>query len=304
MSKEELYIKFGLDLPPDTSENDQENKKLRIELLNRINSTLGFRSNQGKIQPFKLIHISYSVAACLLLAIGTFIGFNLYQNTQTATSNELVTVRVPAGKVQKITLPDNSTVWLNAASVFRYHKTFGKIREVYLDEGEGFFEVKRDTTAPFIVHSSNLNTRVLGTSFRIKSYKELSNIKVSVVSGKVAVDEGDKPLAVLEKDQEITFDKVSKKPVETIVEAKETVEWQSGNVVLKSVHFEDMMLAIENSYGVKIDFNKAVFDKCENSIRFSTRQSLKEVLNLVSDIQDVTYEINGKEVIIKGYGCN
>jgi transmembrane sensor len=304
MSKEELYRMFGLDTSPDTPEQDQASKKLGIELLNRIHITLGFRSNQGKIQPLRLRRISYSVAAAILLAIGTFIGFKLYKKTQPAGMRELVTIRVPAGKVQKITLPDQSTVWLNAASVFRYPKTFGKIREVYLDEGEGFFEVKRDTTSAFVVHSSTLNTRVLGTSFRIKSYKALSNIKVSVVSGKVAVDEGNIPLAVLEKDQEITFDKTSKKPVETIVEAKETVQWQSGNVVLKSVHFEDMMLAIENSYGVKIDFDKAVFEKCENSIRFSTRQRLDEVLNLVSDIQDVTYEINGKEVTIKGYGCN
>ena len=304
MSKEELYKKFGLDLPPDDPETIHEDKKTGIELLNRIHKTLGFPSRRSVVFLRNLRPIAYAVAASIALAVAVFLGLNLRKSSLQLPTDIYVTISVPAGDVRKVVLPDQSVVWLNAASVFRYPKQFSKTREVFLDEGEGFFEVKRDTTSPFIVHASNLQTRVLGTSFRVKSYQALDNIKVSVVSGKVAVNEGNKPLAILEKDEEVTFNKRSKKPVETPVEATETIQWQSGNVVLKSVHFEDMILAIENSYGVKIIFDRDVFENCENSIRYSARQPLKEVLDLVKDIQDVTYEIKGKEVLIKGYGCN
>jgi ferric-dicitrate binding protein FerR (iron transport regulator) len=45
----------------------------------------------------------------------------------------------------------------------------GKTREVYLS-GEAYFDVKHADKVPFIIHTGNVSTTVLGTAFNIKAY--------------------------------------------------------------------------------------------------------------------------------------
>ncbi|MCF2489396.1 FecR family protein [Dyadobacter sp. CY347] len=294
MDIDDLYKSLGLEPPSDDQNHLKPNAD---EIKSRIDKTLKFDKDR------KLIWRNwYAVAASLAFIMLSAAGiYQFFKNN--AGVEEMITITVPTGETREVTLPDGSHVWLNAASIFKYPATFGETREVYLEEGEGFFQVKRDTTAPFTVHSSHLDTRVLGTSFRVKAYQELTHEIVTVVSGKVAVSRGAEPLALLEKDQEVVFDKISGNEQETLVEATETVDWKSGNVILKSVRFEDLILAVENAYRVSIHFDRQKFKECENSIRFSTHQSLESVMDLVSEIQPIRYEINGKEVIVSGEGC-
>ncbi|SKB81024.1 FecR family protein [Dyadobacter psychrophilus] len=294
MDIDDLYKSLGLE-PPSDGENKHEPKGEEIKA--RIDKTLNFNKNRNIF-----FRKWYAVAASLTFIILSAAGIYIY-NLNNSGSEDMITITAPTGATREIILPDGSHVWLNAASVLRYPASFGKTREVFLEEGEGFFQVKRDTTAPFTVHSSHLDTRVLGTSFRVKAYTKLAHEIVTVVSGKVAVSRGAEPLALLEKDQEVIFDKNSGNEKEMLVEATESVDWKSGNVILKSVRFEDLILAVENAYQVSIHFDRQKFKECENSIRFSTHQSLESVMDLVSDIQGIRYEINGKEVNVSGEGC-
>lgn len=294
MDIDDLYKNLGLEPP---SGNDHEEKPNGEKIKARIDQTLKFNKTRNVF-----FRNWYTIAASIAFIIVSSAGIYLYK-TYNSGAQDMITITPPLGQTREVILPDGSHVWLNAASVLRYPANFGETREVFLEEGEGFFQVKRDTTAPFTVHSSHLDTRVLGTSFRVKAYKELSHEIVTVVSGKVAVSRGAEPLALLEKDQEVIFDKNSGNEKESLVEAAESVDWKSGNVILKSVRFEDLILAVENAYQVSIHFDRQKFKECENSIRFSTHQSLESVMDLVRDIQGIRYEIKGKEVIVSGEGC-
>ncbi len=96
------------------------------------------------------------------------------------------TLSTDPGKVRKITLSDGSQIWLNAASRIRFVKDFSQTasREIFL-EGEAYFEVARDEQHPFLVHTQNLTTRVLGTRFNVKAYDDIQNIEVTLLEGKV-----------------------------------------------------------------------------------------------------------------------
>ena len=291
MDINDLYKSMGLEPPADGPPEDNSDGK---HLKSRIDQTLGF-DKRKYILGSKWYAIAASLALLLLFAA-------IYQFSSSDTF-AMITVHVPAGETKKVNLPDGSTVWLNAASVLKFPARFGKTRTVYLEEGEGFFEIKRDTTAPFTVHSSNLDTRVLGTSFRVKAYKQLTQEVVTVISGKVEVSRDSRPVALLVKDEEVVFDKVSKVNKETHVEATEAIDWKSGHIILKSARFEDLVLAIENAYQVRVHFDRQKFRQCETSIRFSTSQTLESVMDLVRDIQGIRYEIRGKEVLVSGEGC-
>ncbi len=80
------------------------------------------------------------------------------------------TVNVLYGQKVQVLLPDGTKVWINSGSTLRYPKTFhGKTREVHLT-GEAFFDVTHDKNHPFIVSTSEINIRVLGTAFNVSAY--------------------------------------------------------------------------------------------------------------------------------------
>lgn len=103
------------------------------------------------------------------------------------------------------TLPDQSVVHLKAGSTLIWNQRLfqeKKARVIRL-EGNGFFEVKRNTNLPFLVQSNLLNIRALGTSFRVISIPEESSIQLK--SGQVAVWERNEINVKAEKNKEETF---------------------------------------------------------------------------------------------------
>lgn len=91
------------------------------------------------------------------------------------------------GSRSRSLLPDGTTVWLNAGSKLYYENDFsGDTREVRL-EGEAFFDVVKQTDRPFIVHTSGIDIKVLGTSFNVKSYPEDKTVETTLYRGSVKV---------------------------------------------------------------------------------------------------------------------
>ena len=89
------------------------------------------------------------------------------------------------GETKVFYLPDSSRVMLSGDSRLAYNAQFGKTnRELFL-RGEAFFQVKRDTSKPFIVETSLIQVEVLGTSFQVIAQK--LQAEVAVEKGRVKI---------------------------------------------------------------------------------------------------------------------
>jgi transmembrane sensor len=97
-------------------------------------------------------------------------------------------VEVVSGKEYiKSILPDGSTVNLNRNANLTFDKQWlVNNRNVFLKQGEVFFDVKRDEKSPFIITSGKSKITVLGTSFHVSREKNITN--VIVASGSVKVN--------------------------------------------------------------------------------------------------------------------
>ncbi len=76
-----------------------------------------------------------------------------YNTPSSGNSNEIVynTISTAKGKQYRLILEDGSSVWLNAASSLRFPVSFpGNERRVQLN-GEGYFEISKDSRRPFHV---------------------------------------------------------------------------------------------------------------------------------------------------------
>lgn len=161
-----------------TNEANQSKVWLRIE------SSL--QKEQVKPKIFTL-NKYLRVAAMLLLVSSIGISLWLIKGRQ----NEIDTT---FGELRTVALPDGSTVVLNGNSKLSYSGNWDKnSREVWIT-GEALFNVKHinkdprhiKTTERFIVHCSDVNIEVLGTTFNVRNRHDKTN--VGLVSGKIRLD--------------------------------------------------------------------------------------------------------------------
>jgi transmembrane sensor len=123
------------------------------------------------------------IAASLIL---TLLSTWLIWKTNAPLKEELVQITTQKNQKQRISLPDGTIVWLNAASKLKYPDRFSNsCRELWLS-GEGYFEVKHDPKRPFIVHTDAIDVKVLGTIFNLKAYPQ-AKTEASLLRGSVEV---------------------------------------------------------------------------------------------------------------------
>jgi len=114
--------------------------------------------------------------------------------SQPATNNQkpetFNTLSTPRGGQYQLTLPDNSRVWLNAASSITYPTAFtGKDRVVKIT-GEAYFEVTHNDRQPFRVQAGDQSIEDIGTSFNVNAYADEPGVRTTLVAGKVKVTNG------------------------------------------------------------------------------------------------------------------
>lgn len=213
----------------------------------------------------------------------------------------------PRGQKSLLQLSDGTKVWLNADSRLTYAKDFeGKAqRDVYL-EGEAFFDVAHDAAHPFRVHTSGITIKVLGTSFNVKSYNDDASIETTLIRGKVSINkEGAGPTdgnVVLKPNQRAIYQKQTKSLNIEEVMAERSTLWRYDQLIFDETPLSDVVLQLERWYDVKIHLQEGDNLQCRLTADLG-KESLEEVLNLLSTSQQITYTQKGKDVFITGMLC-
>ncbi len=299
--KEELYKAFNISEQPLSIDNEEEREEIKDQIYQRLQLSIHRQQSPVKKLSSTFWMVRYKAAAILVgVCTFLFIGYKYYSRDNKA---QYITVKASKGEVLQVILPDHSKVTLNAASQIRYPSTFINTRDIFL-EGEAYFDVSHDTSRPFIVHTGAISTKVLGTAFDIKSYRELPNITITVTRGKVQIHENSKTLNILRPDQQLTFNKITGKVITKKIKSANTITWTRGHFNLDDAYFNEIMLAIENRFKVKAIYDHNVFSNCENSIHFTSKQSLADVLQVLKAIQPIHYTIKKDSVFITGKPCN
>lgn len=144
------------------------------------------------ISVFSSYRLTFSIAAAILLLAGIFTVLRFYTTT----------ISCPAGQHLSYTLPDGSTIEMNADSRMAFKPLWWRFARKLNFEGEGYFEIEKGKK--FEVISDFGRTVVLGTSFNI--YSRDSEYKVTCFTGKVKVISFTSDEAVLSPEYEARVD--------------------------------------------------------------------------------------------------
>lgn len=234
--------------------------------------------------------LPYAAAILLLLAVRLFLPIPWGQQPVylTATAND--------GEIKRVSLPDSSIIMLNARSSVRYRKDYpAGSREIFL-EGEAFFDVRANDKKPFIVHSSNLHTQVLGTSFNIKSYPG-EKLLVGVLTGKVKVADQAGKWITLAKGDKVMYDKQTAAFSNYTEDPKNMSSWQHGAINMDNLTLREVAAVLERWYSVKI---MLMTPGIENYVLSGsqTNTSLASTLESICFIYHLQYEQQGQIIKI------
>ena len=239
-----------------------------------------------------------SVIICSSIAlIGYFTLTQQKDNNHIAKAVEYNYESAPAGVKKTVMLPDSSIVTLNSVSELKYPSHFSDtLREVYLI-GQAFFEVTKNANAPFIVHTKNFSTCVLGTSFDIRSYEGEKNNHVAVVTGKVRVmtQKGDSQL-LLPNDM-TSYNENQKVLKKSTFDPAFLLAWRKGIIVFDHATFEEVTTYLSRWYGVDFSIEKGFNVKGLYTGEFN-KEALITVLKGISYSSHFSFRVEGKTVYI------
>lgn len=242
----------------------------------------------------------YSAAAIALLFI---ISYASYWSGREQVKKQFadMVVEAPLGSKTKLYLPDGTLVWLNAGSRISYSQGFGVVERKLNLIGEGYFEVTKNEELPFEVQTKELQVNVVGTKFNIRNYPEDEYVRVSLLEGKVYLQNSLKnnDSCYLQPNQKAILNKKSRELQVSAVKAQYDSEWTNGYLFFDEELLPDIIKILERSYNVNIH----LADESLNTFRFygnfeRREQTIEEILDMLGSTNRLKYKIKGKEVVL------
>ena len=215
--------------------------------------------------------------------------------------------------------PDGTQVTLNAGSEITLGKTFGqKTREVYL-KGEAFFDVQHNKQLPFIVHTTNMDVRAVGTAFNVKSYDGDKRSETVLIRGlvEVTLKNDNNRKVILHPDEKISLGENGKtthrniplqqpqnnkttevpelvKPVRKMEDGSvQELAWVQSNLVFDDESFETIALELERWYGITIRFTAEEIKQYHFTATFK-KEKIEQVLDIFKSSRSFSYELDGE----------
>lgn len=214
------------------------------------------------------------------------------------------TVVIPYGNRSTINLSDGTKVWLNAGSRLIYPSKFvDNIREVYL-VGEAFFNVEKNEDQPFVVKTSHVSVKVLGTQFNVSAYPEDNSIQTVLTEGSVEIIRADAGLfekgVVLQPGQLGLWHKKSKETKVYDVDVEYYTNWVEGIFSFENTDLNRIVKKLERYYNIRFSYADPMDGTIKISGKLDVAKEQQEVFEYLERLTGLTFnKINDWKYVIK-----
>jgi ferric-dicitrate binding protein FerR (iron transport regulator) len=266
----------------------------------------------------------YAAAAVLIIAVSLIFTLPTRLKEQghftykALTLNQhLVEHNNTSDKPVTITLHDGSIVELAPNGRISYANNFDTAgtRDVYLS-GQAFFKVTKNPRRPFRVFANEIVTKVLGTSFLIRSYENDTTIRVIVRTGKVSVysqaSAGTRKAAtpaelggyILTPNQQLVYEKAGQKFQKILLEQPEMITpgKKEPVVAYEDAPLEDVFNELITDYGINIVYDSELVKKCTVTADLRNETFYRR-LDLICRAVGARYQVIDGQVVIQANGC-
>ena len=213
--------------------------------------------------------------------------------TDANKNNELI---IPKGGEYQVMLADGTKVWLNSASRLIYPQSFmGKERRVVLS-GEAFFDVAHDAERPFIVETSRMNVKVLGTRFNVNDYDDNEEVSTTLVNGSVEIVSGGQQAFRLVPGEQAYGKENELEKRE--VNVRLYTSWIDGKFLFNNTELEEIAKQISRWYDVEIFFSNESVKKVRFTGAIVKFKPLDDLVRMIESTSQVRFSVKGKTIVI------
>ncbi|WP_192349624.1 FecR family protein [Algoriphagus sp. Y33] len=236
------------------------------------------------------------------------------QQERIAAIAEPITKENTTDSLMPVMMEDGSRITLHAGAKIIYPTAFEKDKREVVLSGEAFFEVSKNAESPFYVFSNSLITKVIGTSFYVRS-GESPESEVEVVTGKVLVIANNQGMfasdtnkeVYITPNQKVVFNEDSKKLIPAIVDNPKPLKSAQAIVEFgfnyKNVQLQQVLNDIESTYGINIIPDDSRIYNCTFTGDLND-ENMYSKLDLICQSTGMSYEVNNLSIIIKGNACS
>lgn len=295
-----------------------ELKNQIAELGRKIDLSEEEAAATGSAQKSRSIKWVPAAAACLVLIAGAAIFYLVSTGTRPVASALSYTTQ--PGEKKALILPDGSKVIMNADSKLFVDAGFGEKERCIRLDGEAFFDVAHDASKPFIVQTSRMDIKVLGTAFNVNAYAADDLFEASLIRGSIelSLKKEHKTLTlrpnekyVLRETRPEAAKAVGSDPgsgktgvqVPALVRVSKVdtsiveVSWTVNRIAFMDEPFGDVLKKLERWYGIHITVTDSSL--MDNLYTGSFRnESIDDVLSALQFSKPFTYKKQDNDIII------
>ncbi|MBO4434416.1 MAG: FecR domain-containing protein [Bacteroidales bacterium] len=240
------------------------------------------RKNIQNSSPRYRVWMAAAAIIAFLLAIPATmqLGYRMHREAAPVEWQELT---VSNTETAALDLPDGTHLVLNAGSRITWPSRFtGDSREVFL-EGEVLAQVAKDPEHPFIIHSGDVNVKVYGTTFEFKSFRNETQVQLTLMEGAVSLDvpssEGNREISLSPGDMAL-YDREAGDVSLTKVSVKRFPDVRSFSFY--NTPLRDIVAELERNFGRRIVIGDAKIADKRFLAFFTNGESLDEILSLLA----------------------
>lgn len=262
-------------------------------------------TNESKPNRLAWLYPLLAVAAACLLLVASWNYFRrpaLPKDVAASTVRKKIEYRylqTAVGERRRFLLPDSTVVYLNAGSRLTYPAGFSDTARVAWLTGEGYFEVAKDSTRPFTIHTATTRTTVLGTAFNLRSYPGSSSVTLVVSEGKVrfAPKAASASPLLLTADERGIYNHTDGRLAQDRVYAQGYFGWVHNRLRFDNQPLAEIAPLLERWYGVKvvIAVPELAARRCTGSF---VDPSLENLMNSLAYSLNIKYKIVNKKLTI------
>ncbi|WP_316836583.1 FecR family protein [Pedobacter nutrimenti] len=270
---------------------------------------------------FHFLQPAFTIAAAfgaVLLISTAFYFYQDYTKPSKQLFSKVKSLLIKANSTEtdlKIDLEDGSTIFLGPHSNVQYPEHFSAaVREVELT-GNAFFQVSKNPSRPFLVYNKNTITRVVGTSFTIRTNASNNETEVTVKTGKVIVTAKEEkrafslrklfqttPEVVLVPNQKTIFLPDAGHFTTTLADNPIPVQVKdqpkNADYKFNETPVSEVLSQLETTYGIKI----FIQDEALKNNTFTgnlSEQNLYNKIDFLCQSINASYQLSGTTIVIK-----
>lgn len=262
-------------------------------VLDHIHHLIHLKDSSRKIQLSwwnSFQHIAAILIFPILMSFSAYLYFQFGEDSGIVSYAEIL---CPLGVRARFQLPDGSTGYLNSGSRLKYPLKFTKRRTVELS-GEAFFEVVHNNKNPFHVRTSNLDIKVLGTTFNVIANEDENTEEIILQNGKVDVStKTGKQLTVMSPNEQLILNTKKRTFTKREVKASKYTSWKDGELIFRNENMEQVARRLSRWYNVDVVVDDLLLDYTFHATFID--EPLDEVLKLLSITTPITYKEEKRE---------